>query len=137
MEKKSNIEKKIGEVDGFICGADLFLKNDKSVRFDEKFFLYSEESDLEYRLHEKGKKIVLIDGPEIIHFSGGSNINSSEFEKRFSFSAIQFHISTILYLRNRNVNFGIGIIKFLIILFLCNPFQIKKNAKYINQILKL
>jgi GT2 family glycosyltransferase len=136
-KKKRKVEKKIGEIDGFICGADLFIKNDRSILFDEKFFLYYEETDLEYRLKKNGKKIILIDGPEIIHFSGGSNASSIDFKRHFSFSTIQFHISTLLYFRNRKIDFGIGFLKFLIVLFLCNPFALKKTVKYINIILNI
>jgi GT2 family glycosyltransferase len=136
-EKSAEIKEIIGEVDGFICGADLFMKNDKSTRFDENFFLYYEETDLEYRLKERGKKIMLINGPKIIHYSGGSDFGKTMFEKYFSLSKIHFHISTIIYFRNRNITRGIWFIKFLIVLYLCNPFQIKKTAKYINQIIRL
>ena len=55
-------EKLLGEVDSII-GADLFLKNDEYAYFDERYFMYCEETDLQYRLSRQGKKRLLIDGP--------------------------------------------------------------------------
>lgn len=34
----------------YITGADLFMKNNSLAKFDESFFLYYEETDLEFRL---------------------------------------------------------------------------------------
>ena len=56
-----------GEV-GYITGADLFLKNDDNAYFDELFFLYYEETDLQLRLKKQtGKKCKLLSEPKIIH----------------------------------------------------------------------
>jgi GT2 family glycosyltransferase len=40
--------------------------------FDEEFFMYAEEVDLQYRMHLKGYERVVIDGPLIVHIEGGS-----------------------------------------------------------------
>ena len=48
-------------IHGFITGADMFLKNNEDALFDERYFMYSEETDLEYNnFYQKGKKIVFL-----------------------------------------------------------------------------
>jgi GT2 family glycosyltransferase len=47
--RKNNIIFYTGQVE-YITGADLFLRNNIFACFDERFFLYSEEADLEYIL---------------------------------------------------------------------------------------
>ena len=73
-------EKKCGEVD-YITGADLFVKNDEYARFDERYFLYYEETDMQKTMALAEKERRLIDGPLIHHLKGGSNnaVNSLSF----------------------------------------------------------
>jgi GT2 family glycosyltransferase len=62
------------EVD-YITGADLFITREslnKIGLFDEEFFMYSEETDLQYRMMLKGYKRIIIPGPRIIHLEGQS-----------------------------------------------------------------
>lgn len=64
-----------GEID-YVTGADLFLKNDENAYFDEEFFLYYEETDLQMRLKKAtGKKCFLLDEPKIIHMTYKDNPN--------------------------------------------------------------
>ncbi len=59
----------------YITGADLFIPRDtlKDVgNFDESFFMYSEETDLQYRMMKKKYRRVVIPGPRIIHLEGQS-----------------------------------------------------------------
>lgn len=63
------------EVD-YVTGADLFIAKsliEKFGGFDPNFFMYFEESDLQYRMHEQGYQNVIINGPEIIHIQGSSD----------------------------------------------------------------
>jgi GT2 family glycosyltransferase len=123
----------IGNVD-YITGADLFMENTASSRFDERFFLYFEESNMQYQLFLNGKERILINGPVIQHILGGSNNIKDDFDIYASFSMIQYFISNILYLViNRKK--GIFFVKLLIVFLLCNPYLIKKNYKYIKSIL--
>lgn len=62
------------EID-YITGADLFIPKvmfEEVGLFDEDFFMYSEETDLEYRIMKKGYKRIVIPGPKIIHLEGQS-----------------------------------------------------------------
>lgn len=58
-----------------ISGADMFMKKinfDEVCGFDEGFFLYYEETDLQKRLEYLGYKNYIISETKIIHLEGGS-----------------------------------------------------------------
>lgn len=60
------------EVD-YITGADLFIKRsviNELGFFDEDFFMYFEETDLQYRYRKAGYKSIVIEQPRIIHLEG-------------------------------------------------------------------
>jgi GT2 family glycosyltransferase len=137
-QKEKKIEKIIGEVD-YVTGADIFLKNDKTTKYDERFFLYYEDVDLQYQLFLNNKINLLIDGPKIQHLSGGSNVTKNNIESCFSFSVIQYYISTILYFKKNEPKkkFSIFFIKIITVLLLCNIFFLKKTYKYIRRVLFL
>ncbi|GHV70005.1 glycosyl transferase [Spirochaetia bacterium] len=133
LRKNITEEKRIiGDVD-FITGADLFMENDKTLKFDEHFFLYSEDVDLQYTLFSRGKKRLLIDGPLIQHLTGGSNMIKDDFERYASFSIVNNFISSILYFMKYKIK-GAIIIKTLVILILINPYLIKETKKHIKKI---
>ena len=59
----------------YVIGADMFIR--KSIfkyfgGFDPKIFMYYEETDLQYRMANKGLIRRIIEGPQIIHLEGGS-----------------------------------------------------------------
>lgn len=56
LMKKNKTERITGEVD-YITGADLFVKNDRYAVFDERFFMYYEENDLEYQMYQNYKNV--------------------------------------------------------------------------------
>lgn len=63
-----------GEV-GFITGADLMVKKavlDSVGGFDPLFFLYFEETELQYRIKKAGFKIFYVADSKIIHYEGQS-----------------------------------------------------------------
>lgn len=73
------------EVD-YITGADLFIEKrlfDKLDGFDKNIFMYYEETDLQYRLAQRGLSRKIIPGPRIIHLEGGSFENKGLSLKRF------------------------------------------------------
>lgn len=58
----------------YIIGADIFVRKsvlDSIGLFDDRFFMYSEENELQYRMFLAGYRRVIIAGPEIIHLEGG------------------------------------------------------------------
>ena len=60
----------------YITGADLMISNrlfNKLGGFDPDFFLYFEETELTYRVHKKGYKVVNVPFAKIIHLEGKSS----------------------------------------------------------------
>jgi len=74
-EKNDTNRGKLQQV-GQIIGADLMLRKsvlDEVGLFDERFFLYFEESELQCRIQKAGHKIFYIPDAFIFHFEGGSS----------------------------------------------------------------
>ena len=137
---KQNINiftKKIGSVD-YIVGASLFLKNDNFAKFDENFFLYYEETDLQYQLKKANKERLLIDGPMIVHLEGcSSKLYNQIYTKEFiNFSSRCLKLSSIYYFKKNNSKIKSLIIKLLILLLWCNPQIIKYNYKCVPILFK-
>lgn len=136
IEKKSINEKKIGKT-GFITGADLFVKNDRNAYFDENYFMYFEDTDLQYNMRKNKLDRILIDGPLIIHFGGSSSKNIDyEALDTAKFSMINLFISRI-YFCKKNISKGIKLIilKILTLIIWLNPLIVKNTKKYIKKML--
>ena len=59
----------------YITGADLFLRkaiSDRHGLFDPDFFMYYEETEMQYRFRKYGYKSMIINTPSIIHLEGAS-----------------------------------------------------------------
>lgn len=59
----------------YITGADLFVRRnviDELGFFDPDFFLYYEETEMEWRYKHHGYRNVMLTAPKIIHLEGGS-----------------------------------------------------------------
>lgn len=57
----------------YVTGADLFIRKsviDECGMFDEDFFMYSEESEMQYRFKKAGFKSMIIPYINIIHYCG-------------------------------------------------------------------
>lgn len=128
----------IGEVP-YITGADLFVKNDEFAYYDERYFMYNEEVDLQLKLHKNELKSLLISGPEIIHLEGGSTKKIAKKVIYLSSSGnIQLYKSYIqFYKKNFYSFFGILTLKIIITLIWINPLIFAKTKKYIKEIWKL
>jgi GT2 family glycosyltransferase len=74
-DKKFRMQKQpVLNVD-YVTGADMFMEKSLFIEhegFDEDFFMYFEESDLQFRLFKNGYSNIIIDGPRIIHLEGKS-----------------------------------------------------------------
>lgn len=60
----------------YVTGADLFIRRtviEKYGMFDENFFLYFEETDMQERYNKHGLYSMIINGPQIIHLVGKSS----------------------------------------------------------------
>ena len=115
----------------YITGADLFLKNDANARFDEKFFLYYEETDLQLRLLEQNLSRRIVPEVRIIHLT-------KKEDKDFSistFSDVCNQISAIRYAR-KNLGKKAFFLYILIKLDWLNPY-IRSPLKKVLEIYPL
>lgn len=135
LESNNSNNKMIGNVD-CIVGADLFLLNNNDAKFDERYFMYVEEMDLEYRLSLKGYNRLLIDGPEIIHLDGASAKKENDYVNREKqFSRINWRLSTItFYKKFGSSNIKIFIWKSILFLIWLNPFLFNSTKKYFKKL---
>lgn len=138
IKKNREYSKKVGNV-GYVIGADLFLKNNEYAYFDEKFFLYFEETDLQYQMKKNNLYRLLIEGPQIIHYGGASSKNIDyEVLDTAKFSMINLFISRIYFCKkNFNSRFKLLLIKIFTTIIWLNPLIIKKTGKNIKKIWKI
>lgn len=91
---------------GYVTGADMFMLRslfDEIGGFDEKIFLYYEETDMQRRIMQKGFSQYVISSPSIIHLEGKSTLKSLSNWKRITvtnslFYYIHKHYCFIIYL---------------------------------------
>ena len=77
----------------FVSGAVLFLRSDalESVgHFDERFFLYAEESDWQLRALRAGWRVGLAPEASAVHLSGGTSADPVRRQLLFNASAERF-----------------------------------------------
>ena len=124
-------ESYFGNVD-YITGADLFVRNDINAKFDERFFLYYEETDLQKQMELKGLNRIIIDGPQIIHLEGGSN--KTGIRRFSSFGNLTSYISMVYYCKKNISFFGSFILKILITFLWLNPMHFKYTKKFFKHL---
>lgn len=67
-----------------ITGADLFIRRDvieKCGMFDPDFFMYYEETEMQYRFKKNGYISVIVDTPKIVHLVGASSSKGYSLKK--------------------------------------------------------
>lgn len=72
--------------EGFVIGSVLLLRGDALVDiggFDERFFLYAEETDWQKRAQRRGWRTVCCTGASAIHEGGGTDRDPTRRELRF------------------------------------------------------
>ncbi|KQT24061.1 glycosyl transferase family 2 [Chryseobacterium sp. Leaf405] len=121
-----------------VSGADMFLKRELFLQvngFDEKFFLYFEETDLQKRIFNLSKVNYIINQTKIIHLEGASSKLNNWKRKVIQDS------QTLYFRKNDSQNF----LKYVFFELLCTPvrflnsnYTIKENISFIkNNISKL
>ena len=96
VEKKNE---KVGYISGkvgYISGADLFVKNNSFARFDENYFMYYEETEMQNRFHRGGFESWCINTPKIKHLVGQSVKNDKSYSLRRFIGQLE---SRYLYIR--------------------------------------
>lgn len=97
----------------YITGADLFIKKDILNilgLFDEKFFLYYEEADLQYRFRKAGLCSVILSEVKIYHLKGASSNHKSK--------TLNIISSRLKYINKHSSAFNLLIFKIITILSL-------------------
>ena len=130
--------KYVGEV-GFVTGADLFVRNDEYARFDERYFLYAEDADLQKSMALAGKKRLIVEGPEIQHLKGKSDKSRSVMDFYCSTSKIHTQLSSCIYHRkfNGQKKGSIFLLKAVIFIMWLNPLLFGRTRHYIPKLLKI
>lgn len=127
-----------GEVE-CVSGADLFLKNNDLAFFDERFFLYFEETNLEWVMKKKDLLRLIIDGPRIVHLYGKSG--NKKFDGRLddyiTFGAIQFDLSRIKFIKYNISSFYAWILKILLAFLWLLPSFYQNTKQYRKEIWKI
>ncbi len=141
IEKQTNYTYFEGEVD-YITGADLFLRNCPLAKFDEHFFMYCEETDLEFSLSKKNLQRRIIQGPQIIHLEGATSkkrVSAVNIINYYTtFSSIYYNLSRIYFYKKNHYNrFAIYILKFLTLLIWINPLIYPATKSHIKKLLFL
>lgn len=123
----------------FIVGADLFMLNNDMARFDDRYFMYSEERDMQYKLMKKGLIRRIITGPKIIHLEKQSDkgFNDKIQIELYKKSNFFEDISLIKFWKyNYSWSKGFGL-KILTLIVWLNPFLVKNSVSYFGQLLKI
>lgn len=94
----------------YITGADLMLRGSAIKShggFDSRFFMYFEETELQYRIHKSGMSIYSVPTAKIIHLEGASSTNSLKKERLFMESRRTFHNVTkkVVHRNLTNINY--------------------------------
>lgn len=117
----------------WVTGACLFIRRkvfEKSDGYDEDYFLYYEDTDLQYRVRKSGHKIVCLKDLEVKHYTN-SSIKSDKGEDVYF-----FHISKskLIYMYKHFSFFKRNIIRFFYITgILIRMMTLPFRGKFINK----
>lgn len=122
----------------YITGADLFIskKNFLEIgQFSSHFFMYYEETYLQYLLSLNGKVRTIIEGPRIIHLEGASYTSKISNRKRCQIGCSLYIFWSLYY--NRVISL---IYKFLYLLLrfpviFSKHYSFAENRKYLKTLL--
>lgn len=125
----------------FISGADLFIPMKvlkKTGYFDPRFFMYCEETDLQKRMEEVDLERIIISGPEIIHFDGGTFDKS---KRKSNNRRIMQDSGLLIYLKKYNSKLSYFIFRLFFFVFrfpaVLNPHYTKKeNYEFLRNLVR-
>lgn len=119
---------------GYVTGADMMIRKKillETGLFDKDFFMYSEESELTYRIKQKGYKVISIPQAKIVHLEGKSSIFKEKKHHMFLESKYKYFYKTSNLKTCKYVYYISQIGYFLRFLITCNKdyFKIIKINK--------
>lgn len=91
---------------GYVTGADLFVPRkviDECGSFDPDFFMYSEESEMQWRFRKHGYKNMIIKSPKIMHLEGMSQAKKKSPTMK---KIIMTQLSLYLYAKKTSSRLG-------------------------------
>ncbi len=101
-KNSNNYNRTIETEVGYVIGADICIRRsviEQLGMFDPDFFMYYEESEMQYRYHKAGYRSIIIPGPQIIHLEC---ISTKETGKKYSYrNRRMFFTSYFLFMRKR------------------------------------
>lgn len=122
----------------YVVGALIFIKKDlfyKMKGFDEQFFMYFEETDLQNRLKNKGYKNIILNSPNVIHLEGKSPFISNKKRIVYSESMYKYfkkRISKIEY-----IFFKVITLILRMPTFFSGKYKFKENIEFFSKIIKV
>ncbi|MDM1042798.1 MULTISPECIES: glycosyltransferase family 2 protein [Empedobacter] len=124
----------------YVIGADILIKKtifDQVKGFDEAYFMYYEESDLQKRMYDLGYKAYITTNTSIIHLEDASGKSIRNYSNR---KRIITHTSRNIYLKKNdfeNFNEYKFYDKLFLFLNIINPkYTFRENMSYIKEIKK-
>ena len=126
---------------GYVTGADLFVSRkviDECGCFDPDFFMYSEESEMQWRFKKHGYKNMIIKSPKIMHLEGMSQAKKKSPTMK---KIIMTQSSLYLYVKKTSSSFQYTMFRFLFPLtrlpfLLLSRRPICEKIEYIGMILR-
>lgn len=110
----------------YVIGADLFLRRsviEELGLFDPDFFMYFEETEMQYRYTKNGYRLKIFPEPSIVHLecaSTGTDKNQYNFHQRYRFVSSWF-----IYMKKTQRRSLYILFKFMMLLYL--PIVIKQR----------
>jgi len=123
----------VGDVD-FVNGAALFVKNSPHARFDEDFFLYYEETNMQWHMKNVGLKRRIIEGPSVVHLVRGGRGKLDDVDRYGSFSIIQSEISKVRYTKKNLSSVVAVLLKMLIVVQWISPYIFRNTRKFFRSL---
>lgn len=109
----------------YITGADLMLNSEVARilgMFDEDFFMYFEETEMQYRYACHGYRRIVVEGPQIIHLEGKSLQRQSIKKKTMKLSSYFKYVRKTNSMLTSFVYLLIFKFVYLLIGLICLPF---------------
>ncbi len=122
----------------YVLGADLFVRKnvfDELNGFDEDFFMYYEESDLQRRGAYNGFEAMIISGPQIVHLEGQSTDHVSHMKRMMVERSHLLHLSKH-YSKTKYKSFLAIYLLLKIPVFINGHFTFKENIAYLGLLTK-
>lgn len=126
----------------YVTGADMFISRILFLKFSgfsNDFFMYYEETDLQYRLYQSGYISLIIDGPKIIHLEGYSFSGSP---RKSNSRRIQLDISHFVYFKKNANSFEYYLFRFFWIVLrsvslIDTTYNLQERMKYFKNLFKI